>query len=384
MNELSYRQIQNELKKRQLNSNGKKNIIVKRLKIAYEKEIKNQSSYVTKFHDLPNEIYRDIFDYLLSFNIIHSFYGLNHRLNEIIQNIPMKLNFNNLNKIEYKRILKYIVPKIINQTMAIDLGESSKIISCFSSSCYSEFVIDLFIQSFNLIQFSNLRFLSLTALNQKQLETLFLIIPNMSSLRSLRLLEQNYCCSSNETICKLVLANNSHYSIDKSNHLTHVFIETNPPFKILTLLHKYFINKISFDYIQINIRCALYFYVHALACLDCNGLSNLISNMTYFKIDVTIGTFQSMFELIRRFSKIHHLSVKTTLQAYANGHQWAELLAQMPNIIKLDLDIHLDSYKSDQELQAFQTKFWFARQWIVQCIKSQSNCSECKIIHRSI
>ena len=39
INDLSYRQIQIELKKRQLDSNGKKNDIVKRLKIVYEKEI---------------------------------------------------------------------------------------------------------------------------------------------------------------------------------------------------------------------------------------------------------------------------------------------------------------------------------------------------------
>ena len=41
INQLSYRQIQKELKKRQLDSSGKKTEIVKRFKIAYEKEIKS-------------------------------------------------------------------------------------------------------------------------------------------------------------------------------------------------------------------------------------------------------------------------------------------------------------------------------------------------------
>ena len=118
----------------------------------------------------------------------------------------------------------------------------------FSSSSFNpEFRIDLFIQSFNLTQFSNLRFLSLTSSNLKQLESLFLVIPNMLSLRSLRLLEQDYSGSQNETVCKLVLANNHHYSINQTNHLTHIFIETSPPFKTLNLLHKHFINKISFE-----------------------------------------------------------------------------------------------------------------------------------------
>lgn len=41
IDDLSYRQIQYELKKRRLKSIGKKNIIVKRLKIAYQNEIKS-------------------------------------------------------------------------------------------------------------------------------------------------------------------------------------------------------------------------------------------------------------------------------------------------------------------------------------------------------
>jgi len=387
INDLSYRQIQNELKKRQLDSSGKKNDIVKRFKIAYEKEINcksNQLSNVTNFHDLPNEIYQEIFDYLCPLNIMHSFYGLNHRLNRLIKTIPIKLNFKNLNKNEYKRVLKQIVPKITQQIVGIELGQSSKVNHCFSSSFNSEFLIDLFIQSFNFTQFSNLRFLSITSLNLTQLESLFLVIPNMLSLRSLRLLEKDYYDSQNETVCKLVLANNHYYSIDKTNHLTHIFIETNPPFKTLTLLHKHFINKISFNYLQINIRCALFFYPHSLTHIDYDGLSRLISNMNYFKINIHFGTYIPVFDLIQRFPQIQYLSVKTISQAYANGYQWAELLAQMPNIIKLDLNIDLDSYKSDQELQTFQTKFWLERQWFVQCKKPHLNSSECKIIHRSI
>jgi len=118
INDLSYRQIQNELKKRQLDSSGKKNDITKRLKIVYEKEIKSnfdQSLNMINFQDLPNEIYREIFDYLCPLNIIHSFYGLNYRLNQLIENISMKLNFKNLNKNEYKRVLKQIIPKITQQ-----------------------------------------------------------------------------------------------------------------------------------------------------------------------------------------------------------------------------------------------------------------------------
>ncbi len=374
LNDLSCR-----LKKRRLVSNGD---TVKRLKIADEKKrISKIDSFINvmNFQHLPNEIYQEIFDYLQPINIIQSFYGLDHRLNRLIENLPMKLNFQNLTKTQYKRLLKQMVPRMIEQIVAIDLGQSSY----FSSSFNSEFLIDLFTQSFHWTQFSHLHFLSLTSPNLEQLESLFSVISNLSSLRSLRLLEQDHYGSQNETVCKLVLANHNHHSIPKTNRLTHLFIETSPPFRTLSLLYKHLMNKISVDYLQINLRCALFFYPDSLRHLDYDGLSCLISNMNYLKIDVICGTCTPAFDLIRRFPQIEYLAVQTISQAYANGYQWADLLIQLPNLIKLDLKIHLDSLNSNEEFETFQTKFWFERQWFVQYRKNHFNSSQCQFIHRA-
>lgn len=388
MNVLPYRQTRGESKKRQLNSSGNKNIIIKRLKVAYEKgilsmpnkililieiylfclELLDQSSSVTRFHDLPNEIYLEIFDYLPSLDIINSFHGLNYRLNGITQNIPMKLNFTQLNKTQYKYTLKSIVPKLVEQTRSIELGRSSKLTS-FVSSLNSEYFIDLYFQSFNLTQFTNLRYLTLYSSPYDQLEKLLLILPQMSLLCSLRLLE-NYSSMSNEPVCKVMLANNSRYSVNKTNNGKHILIDTSPPFRILHLIQRNLTNKMFFDSIQINVHCNLFFHQDILSRINWDGPSNLVSDMTYLKVNIQFGSYVQLFNLIRYFPKIHHLSVKTTSEAYANGSQWSELLAQMPNINKLDFKINLDSYESDQELKTFQTKFWLEQQWIVQCVKN--------------
>lgn len=364
---LSSRQIQ----KRQMNSNEKKTNRIKRLKITDEKEMKYN------FHDLPNEIYQEIFDYLCPINITRSFSGINYRLNCLIENIPMKFNFQNLNKNQYKRVFKQVIPKLTNQIIALDLNQSSKM----NQIC--DTLIDLFNQSFCLTQFTNLRYLSFPSSNLQQLESLFLILPTMPSLRSLRLLDHDFILQ-NETICKLTLANHHQYSIDKINHLTHISIETSPPFKNLILLQKHFRNKISLNYLQINIRCGLFFYRDSLKYLDYDGLSHLISDINYLKINVTYGTYITAFDIIQRFPQIHYLSVKTISHAYANGYQWADLLAQMPNILKIDLNIYLDSDETDQEFQTFQTKFWLERQWLIQYRKNHLNSSQYQIIHRSI
>jgi hypothetical protein len=359
LNDLPCRQSSNPLKRRRLVSNGKKIDLVKRLKISDEKEIKSN------FQHLPNEIYQEIFDYLQPINIIQSFYGLDHRLNRFIENLPMKLNFQNLTKTGYKRVLKQMVPRITDQIVSIDLNHS---------------LIDLFNQSFHWTQFPHLRFLSLTSPNLEQLKSLFSVLNNLSSLRSLRLLEH----SQNETVCKLVLANHDHYSIPKSNRLTHLFIETSPPFRNLNLVYKHLMNKISVDYLQINLRCALFFYPDSLRHLDYDGLSRLISKMNYLKVDLMCGTFTPAFDLIQRFPQIEYLSVQTRTPAYANGYQWADLFIKMPKLTKVNLKIHCDSVNSNEELETFKTKFWFERQWFVQCRNNYLNSSQCQFILRSI
>ena len=80
---------------------------------------------------------------------------------------------------------------------------------------------------------------------------------------------------------------------------------------------------------------------------------------------VYIEKFQSVSNLIRHLTKIQHLHIKTSSQVYTNGCQLAHLLSQMFNIIKLDLDIQLNSCK-----QELQTKFWYERKWFVHCFKT--------------
>ena len=330
---------------------------VKRLKIIDEKQRKS----IMNFQHLPNEIYQEIFDYLRPMNIIQTFYGLDYRLDRCIESIPMKLNFRNCTKTEYRRVLKQCVPKMTDQIVTIDLGRSA-----FDS----EILIDVFTKSFQWTDFPHLRCLSLTSANYQQLECLFSVLPNLCSLRSLRLLEQDYYGSQNETICQLVLANQNYRTSEK----LHLFIDTSPPFRNLHLLQKHFTKKISLDYLQINLRCSLFFYPESLTHLDYDGLSQIISHLNLLKIDVMCGTIAPIFDVIRRFPRIESLSVRTSSQAYANGYQWADVLSHFPMLINLDLRMDVDSSKSQEEFDTFQTKFWSERQWFMHCRKTPFSC----------
>lgn len=355
-----------KIQKRPLDSNENINNYVKKVRIVYENKMKYN------FDDLPNEIYHDIFDYLSLLNIIHSFSGINLRLNHLIDHIPMKLNFQNLNKTQSKRIMKQILPNRIEQIISLDMNQNFEIF------------INPFNQSFCLTQFINLRHLSFPSNDLQQLKSLFSILPNLYSLRSLRLIEQSDSNLHNETVCKLTLANNNQYLINKSQHLTHISIETSPPFKNLCLLQTSLTNKIFVNYLQINIRCALFFYPQSLKYIDYHGLSCLTSDMNYLKLNLYFGTYRTVFDLIQYFPKIQYLSVKTNSQTYANGYHWADLLAQMSNLTQINFNIYLDSEKSDQEFDTFQTKFWLDKQWMIKYERKLVNSFPCQIIHRSI
>lgn len=334
------------------------------------------------FADLPNEIYRDIFDYLSAFDILQSFDGLNHRLNAVMGDVPMKLRFDHLNKNAYQRVLKQIVPKLIQQTVAIDLGQPPKIKYGSWSSTDPEQLIDLFTQSFDFRQFGNLRCLSLTSPRLHQLEAVLRILPQLETLQSFRLLELNYYGSQNETICQLTLANNRQGPLSSSQRLTHVSIEISPPFKTIPLLQQHLTNRISLEHLHVTIRCALFFYPDVLRNFQYEALARLVPQMNYCRLDMAVGPATAVLDLIGRFPHITHLSVRTVWQAYANGHQWAELLAQMPSLVDLDLDIQLDPSRADQELQTFQSKFWSDRRWLVQYRKSMYPSVPCRFVHR--
>ena len=213
----------------------------------------------TCFHDLPNEICLDIFDYLCPLDVIRSFSALNDRFDRVIADLPMKLRLSAPNKSTYTRTLKRFIPTLIPQIVALDLGRAPGKSDRASTSCASDMAIDLFTQSFSFAQFSNLRFLSLASANVEQLQSLFAVLPSLTSLRSLRLLENDADDLHHPIVMKLTLANDR----DRS-HLERLVIDTSPPFNTLTLLQKHLTNQISCDRIQLNVRCNLFFYPQAL------------------------------------------------------------------------------------------------------------------------
>jgi hypothetical protein len=62
-----------------------------------------------KFELLPNEILIECFEYLNAFQIFHSFNQLNNRFNKLIENVPLDLNFEYIQKFLIDQFSKKIL-----------------------------------------------------------------------------------------------------------------------------------------------------------------------------------------------------------------------------------------------------------------------------------
>ncbi|CAF4959069.1 unnamed protein product [Rotaria sp. Silwood1] len=66
-----------------------------------------------RFELFSTEILYEIFDYLSSYDIFHAFINLNHRLNNIINVYPLKVDLRNISRLKFDYICYYLRPEQI-------------------------------------------------------------------------------------------------------------------------------------------------------------------------------------------------------------------------------------------------------------------------------
>ena len=135
---------------------------------------------INKFEFLPNEIFFECFDYLKWTEIYHSFERLNYRFSNIIQNIPLHLNFRKTPEVLFDRFCRKISsnPEIIKQIYSLHLSNKN-----------TYWQISLFLSTFPLNEFSHLQSLTLTGVSKGDLPKLKSMLPLVSRLSSFYLID---------------------------------------------------------------------------------------------------------------------------------------------------------------------------------------------------
>ena len=130
-----------------------------------------------KFEFLPNEILIECFECFNPLDIFHSFHQLNYRFSKLIRNTPLHLNFEHVRKSIFDQFCKKIFSNADLKRHIHSLQLSNK------DTCGE---IKKLLSLFSLNEFPHLQSLTLTEVEQDEVEKLKIMLPSMPQLSSFR------------------------------------------------------------------------------------------------------------------------------------------------------------------------------------------------------
>jgi hypothetical protein len=135
-----------------------------------------------KLELLPNEIVIECFEYLNIFEIFYSFDHLNNHFNQLIRTIPLHLHFQQIQKSIFDKISRFLLlnPEVKNQVYSLKLSNKD-----------TSGQIDGFLSLFSLEEFSRLQSLTLIQVQNENVEKLKSMLPLISQLTSLHLIDSD-------------------------------------------------------------------------------------------------------------------------------------------------------------------------------------------------
>jgi hypothetical protein len=135
-----------------------------------------------KFELLPNELLIVCLEYLSIFDIFLSFDQLNYRFSKLIRKIPFQLNFENGRKLTFDQFCTKLVlnPEIKRQIYSLKLSNKD--------TCGQ---IEEFLSRFSLNEFSHLRSLKLSDIEDANIPKLKSMLPLLSKLSSVHMIEDH-------------------------------------------------------------------------------------------------------------------------------------------------------------------------------------------------
>ncbi|CAF3824580.1 unnamed protein product [Rotaria sp. Silwood1] len=122
-----------------------------------------------RFELFSTEILYEIFDYLSSYDIFHAFINLNHRLNNIINVYPLKVDLRNISRLKFDYICYYLRPEQIISLIFSDddMNYNSVLNFDYLSHCLTNLTLTCLINktfSFEFIQHYLIKLVNLESL----------------------------------------------------------------------------------------------------------------------------------------------------------------------------------------------------------------------------
>jgi hypothetical protein len=301
---------------------------------------------------LPNEVLIECFEYLNAFEIFYSFDGLNYRFTQLIQTIPLYLNFQHVRK------------SIFDQIYSLHLSDKG---SCGQT--------EEFLSLFSVNEFSHLRSLTLDHLRDCHVDKLKTMLPLLSELHSFRIMQSE--CREFELLSVLPTTKLQILSIPE---VSPFLIRDN---QILSIKSLTVSNCSLVDLIEILTYMPMLKYLQIQTTSKYQKLKSVIKDVNNYHAvhlkQLIINQLQSEFTelelFIRKAPNLTNLTIcSKDSQNIVDAGRWEYLIrSSLPNLNTFNFAFYLklnsnfsryaleyirDKNTIDTKFKSFQTSFW--------------------------
>ncbi|CAF1116859.1 unnamed protein product [Adineta ricciae] len=313
---------------------------------------------VSKLESLPSELVVEIGDYLDACDLYRAFYGLNHRINTILDHQCHRLdvNFIRISKDQFDFYCTRILPRIAARITSLTLPGRTIFVHLLSLKLVEFTKSDVEILVPHLHQFVYLRNLSIGEytrfmpfnINTNELFQEHVVLP-----LSLRSLAFPY-----EISDRWIQTSNSTLSIEQL-HVTSLYMDTlisfMQRFPRLNRLTTVLSNPGELDLIAENI----------------SGSNIMFQSLRYLNLNIVSDvSFPQFASFLRHVPQLHTLIIEALNPdlLFFDAHQWEANLSANLSSFRFDLTttspVGLDHLSL---LKLFKSDYWTSRGWFVQC-----------------
>jgi hypothetical protein len=309
---------------------------------------------IMKFELLPNEILIECFEYLDALDIFLSFDRLNNRFYSLIRNIPLYFNFEHANK----SIFDHFCRKVLSNP-----DVKIQIYSLHLSNKYVCDRINTFLSRFSFDKFPQLRSLTLTGVEEDQIEKLKSILPLITQLSFLHLIQPEQSVTNTLIKCPMsklraLAVTDSHHHLELIDQISSITNLTIPECS-LDSLHRILKNVPMVKYLNCqNIHRINYWNSPTgLEDYQCVHLKQLIM----------IG-YRCKFEDFQAFIK-HTPNLKSLIisadyeRRMIDAYQWEQLIiSSLSQLTCFQFKFQISRQEDDDDIhdkfKQFHTAFW--------------------------
>ena len=324
---------------------------------------------MTHFESLANELFLDIFDYFSSIELLHLFFNVNTRLNELLYHYFQSnaLDFRSSTKRDFDFICRTILSRLAPRITAIHLSNDDD-----TPDQVNRFVS----YGFHFRQFSHLQSLSLYYIRSIDLTNRLLSqCPRLTSLRLSKCAIDDGCATADDTIehiwslselqfCHLDLSLLNDARIPVPNRISSSLRHLSTSDAVFSPAEFVRLCQCTPRLEQVQVRIKDVSEGDRILQFPTLSLTKLRINFQ--------GSASALRDLIIHLPNLKELLINVS-DVYVDGHQWEEMLSQELRRFELFMDfkITLETNIEDELesiLESFQTEFWLVQhRWFVQC-----------------